>query len=210
MRLFCLVLLALALPTSAEETWFTPREPWVRLILEPLRETMFLSRQPIPPQPAKVVAFLREQAPEVHFPENLVCRYLLRGDGESFAALVSLASGEQRDPSTTVAVAGHAEDVAAILQLHIPDASVDLESANQIRILGTPDTLARVRTVLASDEVMLDVKLVDLTKAGEKTLGVTWRNEPGTEQTLELVNGVETKRESNELKVPVGSYATSP
>jgi type II secretory pathway component GspD/PulD (secretin) len=104
---------------------------------------------------------------------------------------------------------GELNEIKSILSTLVPDVQYNVDSRRQVLILeGAPGAIDQVKELLAEidrpmDQVMMEIKVVDLSENGSKSLGMTWggTSGPGTLSTTfsELAVGQSVVRQVNFL-----------
>jgi len=92
---------------------------------------------------------------------------------------------------------GEMNEIKSLLATLVPDVQYNVDSRRQVLILeGAPGAIDQVKELLAEidrpmDQVMMEIKVVDLSENGSKTLGMTWGGtQPGTLGTTFTENAV--------------------
>lgn len=193
---------------------------------------------------AKVMDFLKGQYTDVEFtPHPTMNGFYARGTREELLQIKRELGNLDRIPEPPppplrefLSVKyGDINEVRALLSTLIPDVVYNVDTRLNLLIAeGSPGAIDQVRELLAEldrplDQVMVDLKVVDITDNGTKNLGVTWGS-PGTNFNIsttfnEYAVGQSVQRRPNgtvtldPLNVPgvptnvpvaIGSFARSP
>lgn len=163
---------------------------------EGVRQEILLEKAPA----AKVMEFLQGQYKNVQFTAHPTMNgfyvYGLRKDVLQIKAEVPNLDRIPEPPPPPqrefVAVKyGDINEIKALLATLVPDVQYNVDTRQNILILeGAPGAIDQVKELLAeldrpTEQVVIDVKVVDLTEGGRKQLGVTWgsQNSPGALNT---------------------------
>jgi type II secretory pathway component GspD/PulD (secretin) len=166
---------------------------------------------------AAVIEFLKKQYPDVEFTQHptlngffaKATRDELRQIKASLPSLDQVPAPAPPPRREFIPVNyGELAKVQALIKTMVTDANISLSMDDRLGVLiveGSDEAIAQVRDLLAEldkpmKQVMLDVKVVDLTENGTKSLGVTWGapNAPGAFSTT-----------FGEIVPPVGAAAGS-
>lgn len=143
---------------------------------------------------AKVLDFLKGSYPNVEFtPHPTMNGFYARGSREDLLQIKrELANLDRVPPPPAPPLReflsvkyGDINEVRALLSTLVPDVVYNVDTRlNLIIAEGSPGAIDQVRELLAEldrplDQVMVDLKVVDISDNGTKTLGVTWGS-PGT------------------------------
>jgi type II secretory pathway component GspD/PulD (secretin) len=85
---------------------------------------------------------------------------------------------------------GDIQQVQNLLKTLVPDLQYNVDERLKLLVVeGTPSAIDQAKALLAEldrplDQVMIDVKVVDLTESGAKRLGVQWTNADGAQGTF--------------------------
>lgn len=193
---------------------------------------------------AKVLDFLKGSYPDVEFtPHPTMNGFYARGSREDLLQIKRELGNLDRVPEPPppplrefLSVKyGDINEVRALLSTLVPDVVYNVDTRlNLIIAEGSPGAIDQVRELLAEldrplDQVMVDLKVVDISDNGTKNLGVTWGT-PGTNfsvqtQFNEYAVGQSTVRNGNgtvtldplavpaippNVPVAIGAFARSP
>jgi len=188
---------------------------------------------------AAVLEFLKKQYPDVEFTQHPTLNgFFAKGTRDELRQIKgSLPSLDQvpaqAPPPRREFVSvnyGEITKVQEMLGKFVTDATITPDERLGVLIVeGSDESIAQVRDLLAEldkpmRQVMLDVKVVDLSENGTKSLGVTWGapNSPGAFSTTfgEIVPGLfvgddENKITNSDIKgqltgLAIGPFARSP
>jgi type IV pilus assembly protein PilQ len=147
---------------------------------------------------AKVLDFLKTQYPNVEFtPHPTMNGFYARGSREDLLQIKRELSNLDRVPAPPPPPLreflpvkyGDINEVRALLSTLVPDVNYNVDTRLNLLIAeGAPGAIDQVRELLAEidrplDQVMVDLKVVDISDNGTKALGVTWGT-PGTTFTV--------------------------
>lgn len=148
---------------------------------------------------AKVTEFLKTQYPDVIFTAHPTMNgFYAKGTVAELREIKSKIPNLDQVPAAPASARreyipvnyGTLSDVQALVKQFVPDAQVIVDSRlNLLIVEGTDSDIEQVEEVLANidkplDQVMLDVKVVDLAENGSKDLGITWSDISGTMGTF--------------------------
>ncbi len=138
---------------------------------------------------AKVVDFLRGQYPGVEFtPHPTMNGFYARGSREDLLQIKRELANLDRIPEPPPAPLreflsvkyGNLDEVRGLLSTLVPDVVYNVDTRLGVIIAeGSPGAIDQVRDLLAEldrplDQVMIDLKVVDISDNGTKQLGVQW------------------------------------
>lgn len=163
---------------------------------EGVRQEILLEKAPA----AKVMEFLQGQYKNVQFTAHPTMNgFYVYGTRKDVLQIKSEVPNLDRIPEPPpppqrefVAVKyGDINEVKALLATLVPDVQYNVDTRQNTLILeGAPGAIDQVKELLAefdrpTEQVVIDVKVVDLTEGGRKSLGVTWGspNSPGALNT---------------------------
>ncbi|MEW6281622.1 MAG: secretin N-terminal domain-containing protein [Candidatus Eremiobacterota bacterium] len=151
---------------------------------------------------AKVVEFLQGQYPEVKFtPHPTMNGFYAAGSKKDILSIKSELPNLDRVPPPPEPPAreflsvkyGDVQQVQNLLKTLVPDLQYNVDERLKLLVVeGTPSAIDQAKGLLAEldrplDQVMIDVKVVDLTESGAKRLGVQWANADGAQGTFDTV-----------------------
>lgn len=138
---------------------------------------------------AQVVEFLKAQYPDVKFDMHPTLNgFFAKGTKSELAGIKKSLTSLDRVPEAAAAPTreyipvnyGTVADVQSLVKTLVPSVQLAVDSRLSMLIVeGSPSDIAQVRDVLENldkhaEQVMLDVKVVDLNETGTKAIGVTW------------------------------------
>jgi type II secretory pathway component GspD/PulD (secretin) len=149
---------------------------------------------------AKVTEFLKLQYPDVEFTQHPTLNgFFAKATRDELRQIKASIPGLDQVPEPPPAPRrefipvkyGDLRQVQALAKTLVPDLEYNTdERLNLLIVEGADASIEALQELLATidrpqDQVMLDVKVVDLTESGGKNLGVTWGapNAPGSFQT---------------------------
>lgn len=148
---------------------------------------------------AKVTEFLKTQYPDVIFTAHPTMNgFYAKGTVAELREIKSKIPNLDQVPAAPASARreyipvnyGTLTDVQALVKQFVPDAQIITDSRlNLLIVEGTDSDIEQVEEVLANidkplDQVMLDVKVVDLAENGSKDMGITWSDISGTMGTF--------------------------
>ena len=138
---------------------------------------------------AKVVDFLKDEYPKVKFtPHPTMNGFYANGSKDDLLQIKRELSNLDRVPEPPAPPLreflpvsyGAIDEVRGLLSTLVPDAQYNVDTRRNLLIVeGSPGAIEQVRELLAeldkpAEQVMVDLKVVDLSDNGTKALGVTW------------------------------------
>lgn len=156
---------------------------------------------------AKVVDFLKAEYPRVKFtPHPTMNGFYAQGSKEDLLQIKRELANLDRvpepppPPTREFIPVKYADitEVRGLLGTLVPDVQYNVDARqNMLIVEGSPGAIDQVREMLAEldrplDQVMVDLKVVDISDNGSKSLGVNWGGEgsPGSLQTTFNENAV--------------------
>jgi type II secretory pathway component HofQ len=192
---------------------------------------------------AKVVDFLKDEYSRVKFtPHPTMNGFYASGSRDDLLQIKRELANLDRVPEPPAPPLreflpvkyGDISEIRALLGTLVPDVQYNVDARQEVIIVeGTPGAIDQVREMLAEldkplDQVMIDLKVVDISDNGSKNLGVSWSSNqaPFTLQTTlreqavgQTVNRTPTGPVLSPLNVPgvpanvpmaIGAFARSP
>lgn len=151
---------------------------------------------------AKVVDFLKNEYPRVKFtPHPTMNGFYALGSREDLLQIKRELSNLDRVPEPPAPPVreflpvkyGELSEVRGLLGSMVPDVNYNVDVRQSLLIVeGTPGAIEQVRELLAeldrpADQVMVDLKVVDISDNGSKNLGVIWSNQTGANNTVNTI-----------------------
>lgn len=154
---------------------------------------------------AKVVDFLKDEYPKVKFTAHPTMNgFYANGSKDDLLQIKRELANLDRVPEPPAPPLreflpvnyGAIDEVRGLLSTLVPDAQYNVDTRRNLLIVeGSPGAIDQVRELLAeldrpADQVMVDLKVVDLSDNGTKSLGVTWgQNGAAGTLTTSLLEG---------------------